>query len=202
MGFFTRSNSPQNPSDEQAVERYRYMLRTAPPGTIEQAHEEAFSRLTPEQRRLVLEQLARVSTPEERQQASEDPGKLARLATRAEIRQPGVLERLFGSIRGGPAGYGAGTGGGAGVGLGGMFAGSLLGSIAGTVLGSAIAHSFFDEHPFQEGTADLDSSAGLADSEALGGEPEAFAESDPGAFEQSDADTFGLDDFGGGFDDV
>ena len=40
--------------DEQAVERYRYMLKTAPPETIEAAHAEAFERLTPEQRKLAL----------------------------------------------------------------------------------------------------------------------------------------------------
>jgi hypothetical protein len=33
-------------SDEAAVERYRYMLRTAPPETIELAHAEAFAKLT------------------------------------------------------------------------------------------------------------------------------------------------------------
>ena len=36
--------------DEVAVERYRYLLRTAPPETIEAAHHEAFARLTEEQR--------------------------------------------------------------------------------------------------------------------------------------------------------
>lgn len=45
-------------SDEQALERYRYMLATAPPDEIERAHEEAFARLTPEQRRLALQALA------------------------------------------------------------------------------------------------------------------------------------------------
>ena len=40
--------------DEQAVERYRYMLKTAPPEPIEAAHAEAFERLTPEQRKLAL----------------------------------------------------------------------------------------------------------------------------------------------------
>ena len=29
----------RTPSDEQAIERYRYLLRTAPPEAIEQAHE-------------------------------------------------------------------------------------------------------------------------------------------------------------------
>lgn len=90
-------------SDEQAVERYRYMLQTAPPETIEQAHEEAFSKLTPEQRRMLLDQLKSV-TPREEQAGvgnSDDPKSLARMATRAEVRQPGVLEKSFGSMGGG-----------------------------------------------------------------------------------------------------
>ena len=48
----------QQMTDQQAVERYRYLLKTAPPEAIEQAHAEAFSRLTPDQRRMVLEQLS------------------------------------------------------------------------------------------------------------------------------------------------
>jgi hypothetical protein len=40
--------------DELAIDRYRYLLRTAPPEAVEQAHAEAFARLTPEQRRQVL----------------------------------------------------------------------------------------------------------------------------------------------------
>jgi hypothetical protein len=161
MGFFKRSTPQPNQADEQAIERYRYLLRTAPPDAIEQAHEEAFSRLTPEQRRLVLDQLASVSTPEEMRNATEDPRSLARLATRAEVRQPGILERQFGSARGGP---GAGMGG--GMGFGGMIAGSLLGSIAGTVIGSAIAHSFFDQNPMQDAgdeAASLDQTEADAD---------------------------------------
>ena len=56
------------------------------------------------------------------------------MATRAEIRQPGAMERMFGQA--------------GGVGLGGLVAGSLLGSIAGTVIGSMIAREFFanDRH--------------------------------------------------------
>ncbi len=36
--------------DKQALERYQYMLKTAPPDDIERAHEEAFAQLTPDQR--------------------------------------------------------------------------------------------------------------------------------------------------------
>jgi hypothetical protein len=38
-------------SEDQALERYRYMLRTAPPETVEQAHAEAFAKLSSPSRR-------------------------------------------------------------------------------------------------------------------------------------------------------
>jgi hypothetical protein len=122
---------PRPLSDEQAIERYRYMLRTAPPETIEQAHVEGFARLTESQRRAVLQGLREATPPREQGAAasSTDPQSLARMATRAEIRQPGVMERLFGGAPGG-AGFGS------------MLAGSLLGSIAGTVLGGMVAQHF------------------------------------------------------------
>ena len=41
---------PSPDADAVAVERYRYLLRTAPPEDLERAHVEAFERLTPEQR--------------------------------------------------------------------------------------------------------------------------------------------------------
>jgi hypothetical protein len=49
--------APGELSDEQALERYRYLVRTAPPEAIEQAHQEAFTKLTPEQRRMALREL-------------------------------------------------------------------------------------------------------------------------------------------------
>ena len=121
--------------DEQALARYRYMLRTAPPEAIEQAHAEAFAKLTPEQRRLLLEQLRNESPEAERAYATDSPQALARLATRAEVRQPGTMERLFGA--GGAPGAPS---------FGGILAGSLLGSVAGTVLGTMIAQNFMGGH--------------------------------------------------------
>lgn len=38
------------PDDQRAIERYQYLLKTAPPDKIEQAHAEAFAQLTPQQR--------------------------------------------------------------------------------------------------------------------------------------------------------
>jgi hypothetical protein len=132
--------------DEQAIERYRYMLRTAPPETIEQAHEEAFAKLTPEQRAIVLRELSRTLPEQDRVGAAtyqDDPKTLARMATRAEIRQPGTIERTFGGM--------------GGMGMGGMIGGTLLSSIAGGFIGSMIAQQFFDtmgDSAFAEGGVD------------------------------------------------
>ena len=125
-------------ADEQAIARYRYMLQTAPPQTLEQAHAEAFAKLTPEQRTLLLQQLAAEMPDAERSAAAgtlkDDPQSLARLATRAEVRQPGTLERSFRGMGGRGGGMGS---------MGGIMAGSFMASMAGVVIGSAIAQSFF-----------------------------------------------------------
>jgi hypothetical protein len=157
--------------DEAAIERYRYMLRTAPPETVEQAHAEAFAKLTPEQRQKVLADLSAEVPPAERATA-DDPRSLARMATRAEMRQPGTMERALGG-RGGMGG---------GMGMGGMIAGSLLASVAGAFIGTAIADSFFDDE--------------AGGGEDMAGGEEAAAD-DPGA-DGGGFDDFGGGDFGGG----
>ena len=131
------------PTDEQAVERYRYLLRTAPPEAIEQAHAEAFAQLTPEQRRLALEGLNSDLPPQERADR-DDPRSLARAATRAELRRPGTLERAFGGI--GP--------GGTGIGLGGLVAVDFLSTVAGVVVGTAIADAIFSDGGYDQGYQD------------------------------------------------
>lgn len=149
MGIWDRFGRTASPTqeaatpadaDEQAIARYRYLLKTAPPETIEQAHAEAFAALTPEQRRKVLQRLSEEMPEAERKAvaaAGDSPGALAQAATRAEIRQPGAIERAFGGIGAGVAAPGFGS----------MFAGSMLGSVAGTVLGGMVAQHFFGTHP-------------------------------------------------------
>ena len=101
-----RPRQPPRSEDEIAVERYRYLLRTAPPQTIEQVHAEAFAKLSPDQRQTVLAELKAGLPPAEQPQSS-DPQTLARAATRAEYMQPGFMERTmqrsggFGSSMGG-----------------------------------------------------------------------------------------------------
>lgn len=169
--------------DAIAVERYRYMLKTAPPETLEQAHAEAFSRLTPEQRRMALASLASATPENERQAAqqvsADDPQAMGRLATRAEMRQPGFMERTFGA--------------------GGGFGGSLLGSFAMGFVGSMVAQTFLssmgglgDAHAATEGGADG------GDGSGSGSGPE--ADGDDGAVEGDfDAGDFDGGDFGGDF---
>jgi hypothetical protein len=193
-----RAPMPGEPgtADDQAIARYRYMLRTAPPETIEQAHAEAFAKLTPEQRRKVLEELASAAPEGERDavlRAGDAPGSLARAATRAEIRQPGIMERMFGggSAQGTPM-----------PGFGSMLGHAFLGSLAGTVLGSMVAQHFLNAHPPSAQTlADLSPASGLDDSQ-LG----AFDTNDSSAATQDDAGsnddvgTSGDVDFGDGGD--
>jgi hypothetical protein len=91
-------SSTETDPDRVAVERYHYLLRTAPPEELERAHAEAFEQLTPEQRALVRADLEGV-VPASEGPRSDEPRDLARVATRAELRQPGTLERAFGASR-------------------------------------------------------------------------------------------------------
>jgi hypothetical protein len=189
---------PRSPSsaasadDERAIARYLYLLRTAPPDAIEQVHADAFRSLTEAQRSELLMRIGQVLPPYERGlavPANGTPIGLARLITRAEMRQPGTVARLFGP----------------GAGIAGVAASGLLGGIAGAVVASAIAA------PFLAGAA-----AALAAAAVPGGpsSAEAPATADPddpaahdlaaeagsvddvaeaGDIDEGDAD-FGLDD--------
>jgi hypothetical protein len=160
--------APGELTDEQALERYRYLVRTAPPDAIEQAHEEAFAKLTPEQRQQALRDLS-AAVPEHERTGGDDPRSLARMATRAETSRPGTVERAFG-------------------GGGGMLGGSLLGSFAAAFAGTLVAQSLFSELGGDE--AGADSGGG----EEGGDAGDAGADAGGGDFGGGD---FGGGDFGG-----
>jgi hypothetical protein len=163
--------------DERAIERYRYLLRTAPPETIEQVHAEAFAKLSDEQRAVIYEELSKGAGTGERPLSSE-PATLARAATRAEMRQPGTLERSFSN----PAYQGPGFGS--------MIASSLIGTVAGYVIGSALVSAFL---PWDGGTTDAAADSGADSGDAGSGD------SGSGDFGGDAGGDFG-GDFGGGFD--
>ncbi len=217
-----RRERPQN-ADEQALARYRYMLQTAPPEQIEAAHEEAFGRLTPEQRQLALQQMTEMTPPGEAGQLSNNPRDLARAATRAEMRQPGAMQRMFGGANAtgqnsnqmgnNPNQQGGGMGG---MMSGGMMAGSLLTSLAGGFIGSSIAHSFFNnssnEQAFQGSPEAQAVDGGVSDYsggdfQETGLDSSSDPYGDPGAGMQdtgldSGADSYGDPGAGGGFDNA
>jgi len=78
--------------DELAIERYRYLLRTAPPESIEAVHAEAFAKLTPEQRAEVYRTLAEQAPPGER--VVSDDGALIAAIDEALAAQPDVLAKI------------------------------------------------------------------------------------------------------------
>lgn len=158
--------------DEIAVERYRYLLRTAPPETLEQVHAEAFAKLTDEQRAIIYRDLAaNGETPR-----GTDAASLAQSATRSELRQPGSLERSFQ----GPS-------------FGSMVGSSLLGTVAGYVIGSALVSAFM---PMDFGA---DSAADASAASDASADPGADSGADSGASADSGADAGGFGDFGGDF---
>ena len=173
--------APQRTDDEIAVERYRYLLRTAPPETIEQVHTEAFSKLTDEQRDLLFQQLTENAMEGERP-ANAEPATLAKSATRAELRQPGTLDRAFGGDQ---------AGGRQGPGFGSMLGASLLGTVAGYVVGSALVSAFL---PDVGGGADASGDSGDSSGDS-GTDSGAETTADSGGDYGGDSGGFG--DFGG-----
>jgi hypothetical protein len=155
-GQHASTSSPAAPgglTDEQALERYRYLVRTAPPEALEQAHEEAFAKLTPEQRRMALRDLS-AAVPEYERTGGDDPRSLARMAARAETNRPGTVERAFG--------------GGGGM-LGGI-GGTLLGSFTAAFAGSLVAQSLFSELGSEEASAEGNGAEGDAGGDTGGGD--------------------------------
>lgn len=120
---------------------------------------------------------------------SDAPADLARMATRAEMRDPGTLERSF-------AGRGQ-----AGPGFGAMVGSSLLGTIAGVVIGSAVANALFGPafaDPTQPVAEDAAAEQGGEDPGAGDDGTVEAAGEDPGLGEGGGFDSGGFD--GGGFD--
>jgi len=190
------AQAPQQPrsEDELAIQRYRYLLRTAPPETIEQVHAEAFSKLTDAQRQQVLADLSAELPPAERPR-TDSPGDMARAATRAEYMSPGFMERSFGGTgRQGP-------------GFGSMLGSSILGTIAGYVIGSAVVSAFMapafaadqggdgSDAASGDGGSDASGDAGATDA---GGTDAGGYGGDTGSIDAAGYDGGGFGDLGGG----
>jgi hypothetical protein len=185
--------APQQPgatpsADDQALARYRYLLRTAPPEAIEQVHAEAFAALTPEQRQQLLNELS-AQLPVEERPANSDPRVMARAATRAEYMHPGFMERNFSPRRSGP-------------GFGTILGASALGSVLGYVATAAIMAPFISsDFGYANGYSDgLAADAGGTGADAGSG-PDAGTGADAAGSPDTGAADFGGGDVGGGFGD-
>jgi hypothetical protein len=195
-----QSRAREISNDQRAVERYRYLLRTAAPETIAAAHAEAFAQLSSDQRRLVLQELTRTVARAERTAGVDHdakPASLARLATRAEMPQRGTLERTWSAMPGMP---GAG-----GMGPGGLMMGNFLGTFAGVMLGNMVADAFLGNSVFAQ---DFPADSASAHAEASGDTTDASMGDgvgvddvgrDPGGFGDFGSDMGGFGDFDGEF---
>jgi hypothetical protein len=174
-------NQPPRSEDELAIERYRYLLRTAPPETIEQVHAEAFSKLTEPQRQQVLAELS-AGLPAYERPRSSNPQDLARAATRAEYTDPGFMERTLGP-----------QGGRQGPGIGSMIGSSILGTVVGYVIGSALVSSFMaPAFAADQGSQDASGDTAGTDGGADAGSDGSWGDAGAG-------DMGGFGDFGGDF---
>jgi hypothetical protein len=104
--------------DNEAVERYRQVSPNLSEQDYRQSAQEAFSRLTPQQRsefgRWLQHQAQQRGTPLDfgGDQRYDDPGVLAGASTRLHQQQPGLLDGLLGGAMGNRgAGAPAGSGG-------------------------------------------------------------------------------------------
>lgn len=180
-----RQASAERNQDEIAVERYRYLLRTASPEAIEQVHEEAFTKLTPEQRKMLFAQLS-ADAPAGEAPVSDEPRALAVSATRSEMRQPGTMERTLGQAGQNGPGFGS------------MFASSLLGSVAGYVIASTLMSAFMPMDMggdmASDGGADTGADTGTDTGSDFGGTETISA--DGGGFGDAGFGDAGFGDFG------
>jgi hypothetical protein len=180
--------------DEFAIQRYRYLLRTAPPETIEQVHAEAFAKLTEPQRQQVLADLSAELPPAERPR-TDSPDDMARAATRAEYMNPGFMERSMGA-RGAQGG---------GPSFGSMLGSSILGTVIGYVVGSALVSAFMapafaaDAGQGDGATDASGADAGSTDAGAADAGATDAGAADAGGYDGGSIDAAGWD--GGGFGD-
>ena len=136
-------------SDQEAAQRYQQVASRLSPQEYELSAEEAFARLSPQERL----QLGRLLQQQARQRGVDapdlngdgiddrlqDPGYLARAAGRTDQQQPGLLGQLLGAGAPGGAQAGWGAAGGAGNLLSNPLAKAALAGIAAVAVGRVMS---------------------------------------------------------------
>ena len=117
------------------VAQYKYLVRVATPGVLEQAHREAFAALDPDVRERLFMRLQH-DLPEETRPTTSEPGELARAAVVAHQGDQGYLVRMLRRPGHGVSEgrYATETSAAPSRGL--LFAGSVLGPVAAAAVAS------------------------------------------------------------------
>ncbi|PYY32642.1 cation-transporting ATPase [Curtobacterium sp. MCBD17_030] len=158
-----------NEADRVAIAKYDYLLKTADPERLEQAHHDAFARLAPEQRQQVLQRL-NAEVPQHDRSTDASAAGLARAATRGETSRPGTMRKVLG---------GAAIGGGA-LAVGGLAVAVAGGAVISVAAGPVLAQAADLGVDFEGVAAGLGDTVGgglgdLGDLGDLGGSVEGVA---------------------------
>lgn len=119
-------------SDDEAFQNYQQVSQHASPETMQRAAEQAFSRMSPDQREQ-FSQMMRQQSGGQMQNRSNDPRQMAGMVSNMHRQQPGGLGQLLGGGKSDGNSGGGGLGGmlgGALGGGGGGFPGGTLGKVA------------------------------------------------------------------------
>ena len=117
-------------SDDEAFEHYQRVAQHADPETMQRAAEQAFSRMSPQQR-MQFAQMMQQQSGGRYQGGGGDPRQLAGMVSQMHRQEPGGLGSLLGGGTGGGGGLGGMLGGVlGGGGGGGGFPGGTLGKVA------------------------------------------------------------------------
>lgn len=101
-------NDPNSISDEEAAQRYREMMRHAPPDALDEANEYALGQVDPQERRRMAERFQQEhrnpNTPFQGYSYNDpdeaaDPRNLGRMMRQAEDQDPNFLEQILGGGR-------------------------------------------------------------------------------------------------------
>lgn len=90
--------------ERDVVDRYQRTTQYAPPQVVEEAHEEVFRRMPPEQRQQLLQQYQQVANDPRQPfnygfsggEQDYDPRNMARMASQAQQQQPDILQQFLG----------------------------------------------------------------------------------------------------------
>lgn len=143
-GFDPAASAPDQLSIERTLQRYRLIVRTAPPDDMEEAYVAAFSAVRAEQRVRLPGELAQALPEAQRANIylnQHDPQTLAQIAIAVEKHQPGSTERVLRAVDGG---------------LSGLASSELMNTFATAFVDSRTAQRFFDNLARDPDLADPD----------------------------------------------